>query len=64
MLVYQKDATTTTFYEGLWAVGKNSNDSLALSLMMDTEGLGMPMNIFGFYSKYFSYKRWKYQEID
>lgn len=42
-----------TFNEGFWAVGKNSEGKLSLSLMIDTEGLGMPENIFGFAQQVF-----------
>ena len=46
------NATGTTFNEGLWAVGKNEN-VLSLTLMVDTEGLGMPENIYGFAQQIF-----------
>lgn len=44
MLFYARipqDATPTTYKEGVWAVGQNQEDSpLALSLLLDTSGLG------------------------
>ena len=47
----------TTFNEGLWAVGKNSDGQLSLSLMIDTSDLGMPENIFGFAQQVFFIKK-------
>lgn len=43
-----KDETGTTFNEGFWSVGKNSRGQLSLALQIDTEGLGMPENVFAF----------------
>lgn len=48
-----KTSAGTTFNEGLWSVGKNSDGQLALTLQVDTEGLGMPENIFGFAQQIF-----------
>lgn len=48
-----KDSTGTTFDEGFWAVGKNSQGRLCLTLQIDTSGLGMPMNVFGFAQQVF-----------
>lgn len=48
-----KDSTGTTFNEGLWTVGKNTRGQLALTLQIDTEGLGMPENIFAFAQQVF-----------
>lgn len=48
-----KDDTATTFNEGFWAVGKNSEGELALTLEIDTEGLGMPENVFSFAQQVF-----------
>lgn len=48
-----KDATGTTFNEGFWAVGKNSQGELSLTLQIDTEGLGMPENVFAFAQQVF-----------
>jgi hypothetical protein len=47
------NATATEFYEGLWAVGKNEDGKLALSLMIDTSDLGIPENIYGFAKQIF-----------
>lgn len=43
----------TTFNEGFWSVGKNSRGQLSLALQVDTEGLGMPENVFGFAQQMF-----------
>lgn len=48
-----KDSTATTFHEGLWAIGKGSEGTLSLTLQIDTEGLGMPQNIYGFAQQVF-----------
>ncbi len=42
-----KNAGATEFNEGLWAIGKNSQGRLSLTLQISTDGLGMPENIFG-----------------
>lgn len=47
------DESGETFNEGLWAVGKNVEGKLALTLQIDTAGLGMPENIFGFAQQVF-----------
>lgn len=43
----------TTFDEGFWAIGKNSRGELCLTLQIDTEGLGMPEQVFGFAQQVF-----------
>lgn len=48
-----QDSTGTTFDEGFWAVGKNSQGKLCLTLQIDTAGLGMPENVFGFAQQVF-----------
>jgi len=48
-----KTSAGDTFSEGFWSVGKNSDGMLSLALMIDTEGLGMPENVFGFAQQVF-----------
>lgn len=43
----------TTFDQGFWAVGKNSDGQLSLSLMIPTDDLGMPENVHGFAQQVF-----------
>ena len=43
----------TTFNEGFWSVGLNSRGQLSLALQIDTEGLGMPENVFAFAQQVF-----------
>jgi len=43
----------TEFNQGLWAVGKNKADKLALSLMIDTSDFDAPENIYGFAQQVF-----------
>ena len=52
-----KDDTGTTFNEGFWAIGKNSGDELCLTLQINTEGLGMPEQVFNFAQQVFFIKK-------
>jgi hypothetical protein len=47
----------STFDEGFWAVGKNTDGRLSLTLQISTEGLGMPENVFGFAQQVFFVKK-------
>jgi hypothetical protein len=43
----------TTFDEGFWSIGMNSRGELCLTLQIDTAGLGMPEQVFGFAQQVF-----------
>jgi len=51
------DATPTKYMEGIWAVGRrNANSPLALSLLLDTSGLGSMEGYLGFgYHHFFAH---------
>lgn len=51
------DSTPTNYMEGIWAVGRrNVNSPLAVSLLMDTSGLGQMDGYFGFgYHHFFAH---------
>lgn len=54
VLFYARLAKSDTeFNEGFWSVGLNTDGRLSLTLQIDTEGLGMPMNVFGFAQQVF-----------
>lgn len=45
--------TATTFDQGFWAVGKNSQGQLALTLLIDTSEFDAPENVYGFAQQVF-----------